>query len=321
MLPTSNEHTIETPIDTTTDQDVDYSAFNGGYEYSEPEYVPKGAKSIDVDPETIAEIEAAAGNLLDTDPNVRKKFARLLATAGGAVALSFLLAACGTNATPSPTPTVSASDVPTPIETQVPNTANLFTGELATTPDQISKYSNMSFADFKALQPSERTAFFLDKAKDPQKGLAAYAKLYTYVSGNSLDALPATISVDNTPQEILSIATYGQRFAISFDQPTAEKLLAGTIPDLTSNSYRTMDGVLQQYAPISARVLGAESTDGHGVLAGTFVSASEKKKDASGTYIDITTQLQDGSKVTAPYYYVTNGTSGMWEMSGSEAVK
>jgi hypothetical protein len=173
----------------------------------------------------------------------------------------------------------------------------------------------MSLEDFKALTPTERTAFFLDKADDPQVGLVAYAQMYVYISGNSLEALPAAISVDNDPKDILKISTYALRFALSFEPATADKVLAGSTSDLTTNNYAVLEDTLNQYAPVSARVLGADATDGHGVLASTFISAGGKAKDVNGTtYIDIVTQLKDGTKASGRYYFVTNGTAGMWEL-------
>src|SRR6185312_15641255 len=104
---------------TTTDAEL---ALNGGYEYGDTEFVPADSSATaDVDPATIAEINEVAGDLLDKNPNVRKRFLRLLAAGGGAVALSFLLAACAPNGAPTTTPTHAATGTPSPEATHNPD--------------------------------------------------------------------------------------------------------------------------------------------------------------------------------------------------------
>jgi hypothetical protein len=315
--------------DLTPDQ---LSSLNGGYEYGTDEYVPGEADVHTGANESEADIEAAIDKVT-TDTRVRDRFLALLerakenaARTGGAIAgatlIAILLAACG----PTGEPTVTATSTPTsidnetptpaPTETEKPEAGNPFVGELAITPEQIAEYKAMDLkTEFWQLSPKERTGYFLSLASDPEKGLAAYAEFYTYISGNPADALPETISVDNTPEEIIKIAAYGQRFAASFDLPEAQKVLAGTVNDLNTTSYSHINDWVGQNAPVTSRVMGAWSTEGKGIAAGTVVSAGERLQPtpSSDVTIVIVVQGPDGKKASIPYTFVTNGTMGMWE--------
>jgi hypothetical protein len=185
---------------------------------------------------------------------------------------------------------------------------------------------------FYVLSPTERLDYFVNQANNPQTGLAAYEKEYQLTSHDSADVLPATISINNTPSEIVTIATHEIKYAMSFDPATSERVLAGAMYDPTMGAFGAMDKFSKQYAPVPGRAAGAFSAEGHGILAGTVVgggtviSSSPKVTQGNGeTYMDIVTQPQGPNgpyKVSGRYYYINYGTSGgTWILNDAATIQ
>lgn len=126
------------------------------------------------------------------------------------------------------------------------------------------------------------------------QSLPDFARGWQRVSKNQLDQLPATVSIDNTPQEIVELTWMMHRQAMTlaksddtFDKETSEKYLVAQLLNGTlSQLYTPLDGAEENPATIapSNRTLAVTNE----FPMPTINSSSEKYKDLGGrTCIDM----------------------------------
>ncbi|HEX4401727.1 MAG TPA: hypothetical protein VHZ98_10400 [Galbitalea sp.] len=170
---------------------------------------------------------------------------------------------------------------------------------------------------FAALPQDERNADFLYLIRDVND----YAATYESFTNDSNDVLPSSISISNTPQEILTISTYGVAVAYSLEGNDGENALIGAYYGGTANNNyagnKTELEKIAQPVPISARVAGARNLFPMDIA----ISASPLNKDASGVpYRDILyTSGVSGQKETVREYFVSETVDGQvysWWIDG-----
>lgn len=314
MVQATHPSEAEAPEQPTSGQPFELSS---GYDNTATEYTPRVA-----DEET-AELNKVAADLLNTNPNIRQRFTRIFATAGGAAALAFLLAACGpaeTTPPPTNTPTSEPSE-PTPVETETPEVVP-DKYDFNVSEQDIAGYLGETQDAFLARPVEERMLVPLFYAED----MPEFAEDWYSISKNPLDQLPATISEQNSPQEIMTVISYLHRMAETIpradddyylDVNAANKMVAGTFENpLSTTSYSYFTDHIQEQANNGGAVPSARSLAVSNYFTPSLVDldhTTDLIKEGSDTYRTIRIAQQDGTlfDVTIHWIVAANGT-GMW---------
>lgn len=204
------------------------SAMAGGYEHGDTPYVPRGGEPAQLD-------QQRALDVLDSRPDVARRFFRLLGAGAGAAALAFLLAACGpNNSEPTDGPTPVATDTPAPVDTETPAPIpEKF--DFKVSEADIQAYLDQGQDAFVGLSAPDRALVALYFAQDMPK----FASDWYSVSKNPTDQLTAPLSVDMTPQQIITFTGYLHRMPYTLpaedgyhlDTNAANKLIAANFTD------------------------------------------------------------------------------------------
>lgn len=162
------------------------------------------------------------------------KLPRKVASIGGACALLLVLAACGSTV-PSST---HAPTHPTPH-------AHITTPTPSPTPETLEQMFNAGPAPEGVVQQLDSPTMSADQFDEAPKAdqlkwlswkinnkYAAYAAQFYAESQNPNDVYPSSVSIDNTPQQAMTIAMYAQRMADSMPNALdAQKALIASLPD------------------------------------------------------------------------------------------
>jgi hypothetical protein len=246
--------------------------------------------------------------------------------------------AAGAFSSPNPNKTVATAPAhpgKKPSSESTPKATPTATATPEATAGPTSYNYNLTEADVSSLladNPNQLNQVDLkEKAKIVEyyaQTLPAFAQDWYAVSGNSADVLPATISANNTPDEINAFITMSARQAMTleqsdgfhFDQDAADNYISAQLINGTlSNAY----GSLTTFA---ASLAGPDSAPSARTLAASnylqmpvIDHASAKYTDAAGyTCIDMTTTqtLNTGGINTAnsTACLVTNENGSVWMM-------
>lgn len=220
-------------------------------------------------------------------------------------------------ATPTPEATETPTATPTPEAPAVPENY-----DFGLTEADVAGLLSADFNTVNNMTLQEKAVLALYYAQD----LPEFADQWHSVSKNPLDVMPATINVDNTPEEIMTVTTMSVRQAMTLtdsdgfflDKEASDKLIAASlINGSLSQAYESLTRFSSQFidrsAP-SARTLAVSKYLDMPVIN----SHSEKYTDAAGyTCIDFnSTQklLGDVEPVTADSTacLVTVGGGSLW---------
>jgi hypothetical protein len=237
-----------------------------------------------------------------------QKNSRSLASLKNAAALTLfaaVLAGCApSQESPIETPSTSQPAEPTtPVEVTPSNEPEQPAEKDYVKPELIEEYDAMELSEFQRLPIEKRleyTAWYFQDARE-------YAAVYYEESKDPADIYPDEISINNTPEEIMSILTTQQRMVFSvvkngvtpapaviearnalgvkFDDTAARKLLSASSTNISSIYYRQMMSKIDEMTgskPESARGLGVFK----GLQGSTIISAS--KLDTSKQYPTMT---------------------------------
>lgn len=300
------------------------SEMAGGYEHSETPYVPRGAEATQLD-------QQRALDVLDSRPDVARRFFRLLGAGAGAAALAFLLAACGpSDSGPTDGPTPVKTDTPAPVDTETP----------APIPEKfdfkVSKADIQAYLDqgqdaFVGLSAPDRALVALYFAQDMPK----FASDWYSVSKNPNDQLTAPLSVDMTPQQIVNFIGYLHRMPYTIpaedgyhlDTNAANKMIAGTFIDPNSTpSYGYFIDGTDQFANDGGAVGTARTLAVSHYLEPSLVDeshTSELVDDGHGNKMRTIRVVQADNTVydVKCYWVVASNGVGIWMQGEQTEVK
>jgi|GEM_PF-2046970 len=207
---------------TTTDAEL---ALNGGYEYTQGSDAFVPGTSIDA---------ATAADVLDHNPNIRRKFLRLIASGVGASAVALLLAACGPNGTPTSTETHAATGTPSPEATHNPDVFER-TDPL---PANLAPLKTMDNPTFETQKDGTKLTYgtWLAQYK------AAYEARYSAASGLEQDK-PAVLTASSTGADLFNAYEYNLHLAASMDVADGEKFLMAHFEGTTDTNPTLADAL------------------------------------------------------------------------------
>lgn len=246
----------------------------------------------------------------------------LLAGIGGGIAASNMNGPDKSPVAEAPAdPGEAPADPTTPTETEAP-VAPPEQFEFNVDSQVIESYLAESQEIFMARPIEERLLVALAYAEDMPK----FAEDWYSVSQNKLDILPATISVENTPQEIVTIAGYMHRmpYTVStesddyhLDMNAAYKIIGGNhIQGTSSSAYSSFTSFADQFTEsLDGRKMTARTLAVSDYLpALTVINSSELQNDQQGRpYRVISLPNLEGQDTDYTFRWVTaaNGV-GMW---------
>ena len=256
---------------------------------------------------------------------------RVAASAAGA---AMLLTGCSVNAEPTPTSTsvvqetstptpsiteAAPSPTPTAVETEAPASTSYNFEIPKETSDRLL---SLPINELSQVEVGDRAQYALYYAD--QLDIKTEADLYAQITTDSKDKLPETLSVDNTPQEILAwdaaitrlmFMVEDPKDSMFFDRDVAEKIaLSATVNSATSAGYAAGVNAINNALTLD----NGMSKTTRGMAVSDYMSAAEAV-GASEVYtaitdnpaIDIEVRDATGNIGTATFQFVTlkNGSS------------
>lgn len=231
-----------------------------------------------------------------------------IVSAGLVAAAALALTACGGNGQPLPvssaatsasqqaaaSPSVTATAA---VATAVP-TATLPTVEAM--PASLEKYEVMSLETFNNIPKKEQLAYWSWLTRDRKQ----YADAWYQISLDPRDKLPANISRDSTPQEILTNDAYNRRLVLSLTGEDKEKGLLAILEDgKNSLSYPSLKAYYDSYSvEITRGSVGLKALVMSGALTASTAQSTEGIEELSAT--TTIQNIRDASGV-GEYYYET----------------
>ena len=222
-------------------------------------------------------------------------FAWVLATAGGAIALSLLLAACGpsngagpqiaNSGAPSPG---EASAAPTPTATTQPVIEKL--------PTSLEKYRDMTVEQFAAIPRPEQALYLSWLIKDMPAFITAWKN-----QRNTETDVYEPPSETNSPQIAVADEIWLKRMVLSFSASDANKaMLASVTGGITDRIYLRWKGLfIDKVAP--GNPAGLAESNSFPIPKVTNTPVLAKSSDGRSYY--------DGNEAVDPYGQITKGPS------------
>lgn len=192
-------------------------------------------------------------------------------------------------ATPSAAPTTPETTAPVPM------------------PENLKIYQAMEVQGFGNLPEDERIAYWAQIVGGPD-GMRTFADDFYRISGDPRDKLPATISENNTPQEIGTIASYALRIPYSLAGEDRQKALYAAI--YYGNTSSIWEGDSNAVANDPENESGGAVAYNHIADAYTITGGSAVTHSNNETYVDLQIKTDNGETGNTRAYYVTTEYNG-----------